>query len=74
MSITTEITQNIYDDDNSSFITVGPDIDSLGSLVRISVPSSSQQDFGKCDITISFEFAKALAASIIKATEVLPKY
>jgi hypothetical protein len=74
MGYTVETTKSVYDNDTGVCISVGPDTDGLGGLVRIYVPNSlSEKTFGKVDLTISFEMAEILAETILSTIKELPK-
>ncbi len=60
----TETIRRIYPEDYEAYIEVGPDRDSLG-LVRLHVPETSEEYFGKLDLTLSLAFAKSLAQAIL---------
>lgn len=71
-TVTIETIRRVYADNTGAFIEVGPDLDSLGGLVRISINGVSEKEFGKADFILNFALAKALAEAILKSVEDLP--
>lgn len=60
----TETIRKIYPEDYKACIEVGPDADGLG-LVRLHVPETSEDYFGKLDLTFSLAVAEHLAQAIL---------
>jgi hypothetical protein len=69
MTITTEVVRQVWLDSEGVAIQVGPDADGL-DLVRVYTPNlKAEQYWGKVDITVDPEMARALAHALLAAAD-----
>jgi len=74
MGYTVEIVRNIYDDTFGACLSVGPDADGLGGLVRIFTSGKVSEDYyGNLDVTLPYEQAKMLGEALIQAADEMKK-
>jgi hypothetical protein len=66
MGYTVESTRSVFNDDQGVYISVGPDADGLGGLVRIYTEGKHSEDYyGKVDFNLPVEMSKLLARAIL---------
>ena len=69
MTITTEVTRRVYDDEQGGCIEIGPDHDGL-DLVLVRTPNTQSAEwFGKVEFTMDPEFARSFAAAVLAAAD-----
>ena len=69
MTITTDVIRKVWLDGEGVAIQVGPDADGL-DLVRMHTPDiQAEQYWGKVDITVDSDMARALAHALLAAAD-----